>query len=99
MFSKRSFKELLGQYVLVRLYTDTIPTPYQADTSTADHRKLEKEQFGTVQLPLYVILKPRGDGDFDTIAIYDEGKINDEEAFAKFLKEPLASNGTQVAAK
>jgi thiol:disulfide interchange protein DsbD len=44
---------------------------------------------GTEQLPLYVILEPRPEGEIRVVAKYDEGKINDDAAFADFLRKPL----------
>jgi hypothetical protein len=40
-----------------------------------------------------VILKPLPDGTIKVLSIYDEGRINDEKAFIKFLKEPLEAAG------
>ena len=46
--------------------------------------------FGSEQLPLYVILKPKSDDTIEVVGIYSEGKINDVEGFKKFLADPLA---------
>jgi hypothetical protein len=32
------------------------------------------------------------------LGIYDEGKINDENAFAQFLKKPLEEDGARASA-
>ncbi len=89
MFSKARFKNLLSQYSLVQLHTDKVPPIYQKATSADENKKFQQEKFGTLQLPLYVILKPLGNGRFDEVGRYVEGKINHEDAFAKFLEEPL----------
>lgn len=89
MFSKGGIKTLLNQYTLVQLYTDIIPRRYQPTTSAAENKKLQREVFGNSQLPLYVILEPLGNGKYKEISRYEEGKINDVEAFAEFLRKPL----------
>ena len=61
----------------------------------------QKKVFDSEQLPLYVILDPAPGGDDSKIAvvgIYSEGKINDDAAFAQFLKEPLSSAGQRAQA-
>src|SRR5262249_17295729 len=107
VFPKPRIKELLAQYSLVQLYTDKVPTKYYSqeqqsrfgfDTSqqradAAENLKFQHDQFNSVQRPLYVILKPLPGAKFELLARYDEGKINDESAFARFLSEPLAGIG------
>ncbi len=93
MFSKPSIKELLKQYTLVQLYTDVVPARYQPTTSAEENRQLQNEKFGTAQLPLYVILKPVGEGQYKEISRYEEGKINNVAAFVQFLRDPLESSG------
>jgi hypothetical protein len=90
-------KSLLTQYSLVQLYTDKVPPQYQPTTSADENRRLLNERFGTAQLPLYVILKPEGNGKYAEVARYEEGKINNVGAFLEFLRKPLdaiASNGS-----
>jgi len=89
VFSKSRFKNLLNQYSLVQLHTDKVPPIYQKATSAEENKKFQQENFGTLQLPLYVILKPLANGKFQEVGRYLEGKINNEDAFAKFLEEPL----------
>jgi len=99
VFSKARFKNLLSQYSLVQLHTDKVPPIYQKATSADENKKFQQEQFGTLQLPLYVILKPLGNGKFDEVGRYVEGKINHEDAFAKFLEEPLNPRIADVRAR
>lgn len=108
VFSKPQFKELLGAYHLVQLYTDTVPRRFyspalQAKFGDSLARQKEDAQtnlwfqmkaFGTEQLPLYVILEPLPDGKTEVVGIYDEGKINNEAAFAEFLRKPLDATGS-----
>jgi thiol:disulfide interchange protein DsbD len=111
VFPNPEIKKLLKRYSLVQLYTDKVPNRYysqdeQAEfgNSTArqqaDAKKnlyFQREQFNTEQLPLYVILRPLAGGKFEVLARYDEGKINDEGAFVRFLSQPLAVGSTAVA--
>jgi thiol:disulfide interchange protein DsbD len=110
VFTKPEIKKLLAQYALVQLYTDKVPNKYyspeeqaQFGNSTSrqradagDNLKFQREKFNTEQLPLYVILRPLADGGYHELARYDEGKINDESAFARFLAHPLEAKVSQV---
>lgn len=89
MFSRPLIKDLLSRYTLVQLYTDRVPPQFEPTTSAEENRKLLTEKFGTAQLPLYVIIKPLGDGQYAELGRYDEGKINNVSAFEHFLREHL----------
>ena len=99
MFSKPSIKSLLNQYTLVQLYTDAIPPRFKPTTSADENRALLNDQFGTAQLPFYVILQPLKNGEYKELARYEEGKINDEAGFAQFLKRPVQANGGTARAE
>jgi thiol:disulfide interchange protein DsbD len=89
IFSRPEVKELLDKYVVVQLYTDTVPPLVKRPASTpSENTDALINRFKSDQLPLYVILEPDGK-DGATVRRYDEGKINNAEAFAKFLSEPL----------
>ncbi|MEZ6143603.1 MAG: cytochrome c biogenesis protein CcdA [Zavarzinella sp.] len=89
---------LMKKYVLVQLYTDTIPQEFYDKETSQELReknaetnlKFARDVFGSEQLPLYVILKPKSDDTIEVVGIYREGKINDIEGFKKFLADPLA---------
>jgi thiol:disulfide interchange protein DsbD len=112
VFSKPEFKRLFQSYKLVQLYTDEVPNAFytpalqaQFGNDTTRQRddahanlKFQREAFGTEQLPLYVILKPQADGKIAILGRYDEGKINDEAAFAKFLKDPIEGQTSTLQA-
>lgn len=100
MFSKPFIKDLLSRYTLVQLYTDRVPPQFEPTTSAEENRTFLSQKFGTAQLPLYVIVKPLGDGKYAEIARYDEGKINNISAFAQFLRGnlPATTEITQVKA-
>ncbi|HLJ95691.1 MAG TPA: hypothetical protein VKU02_21120 [Gemmataceae bacterium] len=99
MFSQPAIEQLLNQYTLVELYTDVVPPQHQPTTSADENRDFLSRRFGTAQLPLYVILKPLGDGRYEELGRYDEGKINKTAAFAEFLRQYLAPRGEITHAK
>jgi hypothetical protein len=45
--------------------------------------------FGGNQLPLYAILWPTANGKVKVLGVYEEGKINQPDRFATWLKEGL----------
>jgi thiol:disulfide interchange protein len=103
VFTQPTVKDLLKQYTLVQLYTDVVPRwlypPAERQAlgsgtgrQRADARKnldFQRQEFNTEQLPLYVILEPLADGKYREVARYEEGKISSEEAFIRFLQQPL----------
>jgi thiol:disulfide interchange protein DsbD len=104
VFPQPEVQELLKQYRLVKLYTDIVPDGYysaavrgQLGNGTERQKKdaaanltFQRTAFSTEQLPLYVILEPRPEGDIKVLGTYEEGKINDEAAFLAFLRKPLS---------
>lgn len=97
MFSRPEIQELLRKYQLVRLYTDRLPPGAPPRPSAQENRVFQRETFGNSQLPLYVIVKPLGDGKFKTLAMYEEGLINDVPGFARFLREPIEQHQAAAA--
>ncbi len=98
VFTKPEVQELLKQYRLVQLYTDTVPPefyesfpdPKQQDADAKINSRFQESRFGTIQLPVYVVLKPvPGSTAVEVVARYDEGKINNEAAFMSFLRTSL----------
>jgi thiol:disulfide interchange protein DsbD len=97
VFPRSEVNALLRRYTLAAMYTDEVPAAfYRRPPSDADrdaeakaNRAFQKAAFGTVQLPLYVILRPQADGTVRVVDVYDEGKINDVPRFAEFLRKPL----------
>ncbi len=92
MFSQPKVRQLLTQYTLVQLYTDTVPPEFKDFGTAEQNRKLQQERFKDAQLPLYVVVEPLPGGDFKEIGRYREGKINDVEGFLKFLRTGLEKN-------
>jgi thiol:disulfide interchange protein len=87
----------MGQYEKVQLdaqfevpasaYIEPPSREARAAESLAN-RDFKEKLFRNEQLPLYVILIPQADGKWKA-RTYDEGKINDTEAFKKFLQDGL----------
>ncbi len=99
MFSKPEVQKWMKPYLVVQLYTDTVPaefyapgTPHDPARREADAKEINvpfmQDAFGTLQLPLYVIIEPRTDGRIDVVGTYAEGRIMDEAGFIEFLKNP-----------
>ncbi len=98
VFPQPAVKELMQQYVLTQLYTDTVPPNFYVEAPSESIREqhaaanldFQKSVFKNEQLPLYVLLKPvpgeRG-GPVQVIGVYEEGKINNVESFKSFLKK------------
>jgi hypothetical protein len=89
VFSQPSINGLLARYQLVRLYTDKVRAGFDQKMTPAEVRAFQQKHFKTAQLPLYVILRPKGGDAFEIVgAPYGEGKINDVDGFARYLREP-----------
>jgi thiol:disulfide interchange protein len=102
VFTKPEVRELLKQYTLVQLYTDTVPEYYYDAApglarQNADARlnlDLEVDGFGDESLPTYVILKPEPNGKVTIVRRsekdkYWEGLIQDVPGFAEYLRKGL----------
>ena len=86
VFSQPAVKKQFDRHVLVRLYTDKVRADFDQKMTPAEAREFQQKHFGTAQLPLYVLLRPKGDS-FEVVGTpYPEGKINDPEAFVRFLR-------------
>ena len=97
VFTKPPVWSMMEQYERVQLYSQyEVPKEIffdpPSDAARWDegqiNRSFKDKQFGTDQLPLYVILIPQADGKWKARA-YAEGKINDVEGFKKFLQDGL----------
>jgi hypothetical protein len=113
VFSQPEIKKLFEPYLFVQLYTDRVPNEFYAPALRAKFggslsRQIEDAEvanagfiqkvFGTIQLPLYAILEPSADDDrIDVIAIYNEGVINNVNAFADFLRQPQEASAVVQA--
>jgi thiol:disulfide interchange protein len=97
VFTKPEVRALMQRYRLVQLYTDTVPEALYVAAPNGDkretdgdaNRRFEETYFGTLQLPLYVIMKPEPGGKATVLGVYAEGKINRVDLFVDFLRKPL----------
>ena len=97
VFRNEAVKSLMQRYRLVQMYADTVPEVFYEvppdvdvrDAHASKNIKLQLDFFKSEQLPLYVILRPEASGRVSLVGIYREGKINDQDAFVRFLKDPL----------
>ena len=76
----------LEKFVRVQLYTDGSGQQYE------DNQRYQKDQFGTVALPLYAILDHQG----NKIATFP-GMTRKPEEFLRFLRSPLPLASTKPA--
>ena len=83
IFSLQEVKDLLNEFVVVRLYTDGGQPEHE------ENLRFEQERFGTIALPLYVIVSPQ-DEVLDTFA----GLTRDRATFIAFLQRGLLSQQT-----
>ncbi len=77
MFTRKSIKERLDQFVKVKLFTDRRNEADQAN------KKMQQERYNTVELPLYVLLTP----DEKKIATFSY--TSSEDDFRAFLDKGL----------
>lgn len=75
VFPQADVRLLMNDMVKVQLYTDRRQEPF------ISNKKLQLERFGSIDLPLYVILKP--DGGF----IASKAFTRDKKEFIEFLKK------------
>lgn len=78
IFTRPDVRQRFERYVLVRLYTDGRGEEY------VRNQAMQKDSFGTVALPLYVVLSPGG----ETIATFP-GSTRDPQEFIRFLDQGL----------
>jgi thiol:disulfide interchange protein DsbD len=80
MFSRPDIQSALSHFVLVRLYTDGDGKIYE------DQQNMQNNRFGTVALPLYVLLTPQG----ATISTFP-GLTRDPQQFLEFLSKAMGA--------
>lgn len=102
VFPKSQISPLLDAYLVVKIYTDTVPSKYygpelQTDLTRTGRPKrdaleanlwFQKKVFDDETLPLYAILEPQADGKIRILGVYAEGRISNENVFAEFLRNP-----------
>ena len=80
IFPEPEVHSLLKKYVRVQLYTDGQEAVHKHNL------EFQESQFGTVALPLYVIISPEG----ETLANFP-GMTRDKSVFVKFLEKGFRS--------
>lgn len=85
IFTRPDVRQRFEQYVLVRLYTDGRGEEY------VRNQAMQKDSFGTVALPLYVVLSPGG----ETIATFP-GLTRDPQEFVRFLDQGLREEARNI---
>jgi thiol:disulfide interchange protein DsbD len=94
VFSLPEFRSEFGHFETVQLYADEVPAAAYAGDPGKAHREAEaqvnyqfqEKVFGDIRRPLYAVLMPQADGKLKVVGVYDEGKINEPEKFAAFLR-------------
>jgi len=95
VFPLPEVRKELKKHRLVQMYTDTVPArdyqtapkPQWQERDAAANLELQERKFGTLQLPLYVVLKPEpGSTRVKVQGVYGEGKINNKDEFVEFLR-------------
>ncbi len=86
VFSRPDVKEMFGNYVLARLYTD------KGTANNDSNRDMEESRFNTIALPYYVIVSP----DDKPLASFP-GFTRDVESFKAFLKLDKQGGPASVA--
>lgn len=77
MFPKPQVSELMSRMVKVKLFTDRPQEPY------ISNKKFQMEKFNSIELPLYVLMKPNAE------LIGTKAFTRDEGEFVSFLKSGL----------
>lgn len=77
IFPDKEVSELMSKFVLVRLYTD------RREVAELANKKMQMDRYGTIELPLYVIVKPNEE------LIGTKTFSRDKAAFITFLKKGL----------
>jgi len=80
MFTRESVSSRMSKYILVRLFTDRRTEPF------ISNQRLQEREYGSLTLPLYVVLT--SDGAYVSKADY----TRDENKFATFLDKGLSHN-------
>lgn len=80
MFPDPAVKKELEKFVLAELYTDREDTP-EHQKIDEENGKLQAEKYGTVALPLYVVVDPSGN-----VLSKFPGLTRDKQEFVEFLK-------------
>src|SRR5262245_24668682 len=76
VFTRPEVQAALGKHVLLKLYTDYVPTGIEQVPNAEEALKYRNETFKTGALPLYVLVRPKGKS-FDVLRVDEQGLIDD----------------------
>ncbi|MPN23041.1 hypothetical protein SDC9_170426 [bioreactor metagenome] len=79
MFKRSEISSRLKEFVKVKLFTDRRNEPY------ISNKKMQEEMYGSIELPLYVIISPNGEH------IGTKTFTRDMEEFIMFLDKGIAT--------
>ncbi len=96
VFNQSTVRQQMEKYVVVRLYTDSVPkkglSAGEASREAVRNLALQRQTFGDISLPMYVILRPdrarpEADGKLQGAVLGRyKGLITDVPEFMKFLQ-------------
>jgi thiol:disulfide interchange protein DsbD len=87
-FPNPKIQELLGKFVLVRLYTDQVPAGVTQVPDASGATDYRWEKFHTKALPYYEILTPKGER-LQPPSFWEDLLITNPDVFADFLQKAL----------
>lgn len=93
MFPDPAVKKELEKFVLAELYTDREDTP-EHQKIDEENGRLQAEKYGTVALPLYVVVDPNGN-----VLSKFPGLTRDKQEFVEFLQRGASRFQTLTAQK
>lgn len=95
VFPRADVREQFEKFERVQLYTDEVPAAaFSTDPGleareqeAIANRDFQVAAFKDSALPLYAVVQPTPDGKLKVVGVYDEGKINNPDRFAAWLKQ------------
>ncbi|MFM7150290.1 MAG: protein-disulfide reductase DsbD family protein, partial [Gemmataceae bacterium] len=87
IFTRPEVGAALREHVLLKLYTDFQPAGVDQVPTVEAASRMREELFSTVALPLYVLIRPKGDS-FEIVRKDEQGLIENVPGFIDFLRKP-----------
>ncbi len=97
-FPDATVKSALDGYILLMVYIDRVPDQFyrrkpeweDARKDGEDNQKFQVKHFQDLVIPLYAVVQPKSEEDFEIIGRY-AGRIVDVDTFVRFLRDPAAA--------